>query len=135
MQIKTNAIILFLILLMIALSAYAYYEDLTDIGICIIGEGCSEVRHSVYSIIPLLNIKVSLFGLISSAILFLVFINKNKSKFLKKTFPILTFIGALFAIYFIYTQLFLIKAICSTCILIDITMLIIAALVLFTIRR
>jgi len=133
MKIKTNTIISLLILIMIALSAYAYYEDLTDIGICIIGQGCSVVRYSEYS--EIFGIKVSLFGLISSAIFFLVFLNKKKSEFLKKVFTILTFIGALFAIYFIYTQLFLIKAICSTCIIIDITMLIIAALVLFTIRR
>ncbi len=133
MKIKTSTIISLLILLMTALSAYAYYEDLTDIGVCLIGEACSVVRYSEYSTI--FGIKVSLFGLITSIILFLIFINRNKYKFLKEILPIIILTGALFAIYFISIQLFVLKAICSTCILIDITMLIIAALVLFTLKR
>ena len=132
---KTNTIISILILAMLALSAYSYYEDLHDTGICIVGEGCSEVRHSEYSTLPIINMKLSLFGILSSTILFIILIIKNKYSFLKKAFPILIYIGALLAIYFLYTQFFIIKALCSTCISIDAMMIILAAFVFYTNQR
>lgn len=117
---------------MLALTAYSYYEDLTGSEICIVTEGCSLVRHSAYSTI--LGIKVSLFGLIASIALLALFLNK-KHKVAKNLFPILAYIGSLFAIYFISVQLFVIKAICSTCLIVDIVVIIIAALVFYNQKR
>ena len=133
MKIKIRSIIFFFILIGTILSFYSYYEDLILPEICLFDQGCSIVRHSEYA--TLFGMKVSLLGSIAFVLYMGLFLLAGKRREYEKLFLIATLIGGAFSVYFIYTQLVILKAICSTCILIDITMLIIAALVLFTIRR
>ncbi|MAG37966.1 hypothetical protein CMI45_01090 [Candidatus Pacearchaeota archaeon] len=129
MKIKIKSIILILILINIALSGYSYYEDLTMSEICLLDQGCSIVRHSEYS--TLFGAKVSLLGGIAFIVYLLIFLSSEKSPKLKQSFVTLTILGTIFAPYFIYVQLFILKAICLSCIAIDTIMIIISALVLY----
>ncbi len=114
-----------LILIAIGVAAYLLYEDKTGSQVCIIGEDCSIVRNSEYS--QIFGIKVSTFGLISTIALLLIhylaFIKKIPYKFFLWT----AYIGAAFAIYFLYLQFFVIKAVCSYCVSIDSAILLIFA--------
>jgi uncharacterized membrane protein len=121
-----NKVLLALILIEIILTAILVFQDLTNQdGFCVAG-GCDSVQNSVYG--KIFGVKLSVFGLASFLILLLIFIYERKIK--EDTFLTLSTIGAAFATYFIYLQAFTLKQICSVCIVIDSTAILIFLLAL-----
>lgn len=116
-----------LILLALILSTYSYLTTNSNSTICLLGSTCDTVKSSVYG--NIFGISVSLFGVLSFVFFFFLFIFRNKHHHIKKSFFFATIIGTVFSLYFIYLQLFVLKAICTTCITIDGLMLIIFVLV------
>src|SRR3989344_1892701 len=129
-----KGLILILILVNIVLSFYLIYEDITGkTGICLTGTGCQTVQNSTYS--SILGIKLSFLGVIASLSLLVLFILNHKKKISKIIFPIVACLGALFGLYFLFLQFFIIKAICSTCLAIDASTIVIALLSLYIYKK
>ncbi len=85
-----------------------------DSGVCLTGQACSIVQSSSYN--NLFGIPLAYFAIFSFALLAILLIYENKTKNL---LLYVSFLGALFAAYFIYLQAFVIKALCSQCLIID----------------
>ncbi len=85
---------------------------------------CYEVQTSKYE--TTFGIKNAYVGLIAFPILaILTFMHlKNPTKFKKQIITLGLSIGTLFALYFIYLQLFVLKALCKYCIVVDLGMII-----------
>ena len=116
-----------LILLALALSTYSYLETSSNSTICLLGSTCDIVKNSTYG--NIFGISVSLFGVFSFVFFFFLFLFRHKHHLIKKSLAFASIIGAVFSLYFIYLQLFVLKAICTTCITIDGLMLLIFVLV------
>ncbi len=129
-----KGLILILIIANIFLSSYLVYQDITKIdGFCLTGQGCKIVQTSEYS--SLFGIKLAYLGLsffILSLVIYLLTLN-NKIK--KKYFLAISSISALFALYFLFLQFFIIKALCSTCLAIDIFAIIIFITSLLNLKK
>jgi len=126
-KVLLNWIIMVLIVLELVLAASLSYRAAYNQNLCLFGEqvNCSDVQNSAYG--QLFGIKISYLALLGFVgLLTLFLINDN-------LFLIATIIGALGAAYFIIIQTVVLKQTCSTCLLLDITMLIL--LVLVTINR
>ncbi len=128
-----KGLILILILVEIFMSSFIIYTSNKTTDFCLTGENCKLVQNSEYSYF--LGIKLSYLGLLSSLILIITFYLTEKNKIKSRYFIALTIIGSLFALYFIYLQFFIIKAICSNCLIFDIGMLIIATLSLYSYNK
>jgi len=85
--------------------------------------GCSIVQNSQYK--KTLGINNSYFGIIAFTILITITIShmQNPKRYKKIFLTSLTIISALVAIYFIYLQIFVIKAFCTYCMIVDIGVL------------
>ena len=82
---------------------------------CTLTDGCDEVTNSKYS--QLFNIPVALLGMLyylSVLILSLLYFDTKNPKLGKLILP-LTCAGLLASAWFVYAQIFLIKAICQYC--------------------
>jgi len=96
---------------------------------CVIFDGCNEVANSEYRLI--LGLPVALYGVIYYfGILFigLLYLDDPSRKFPNifkllsvKFLPIYTLIGFVMTLRFVYLQLFVIKAICSYCMMSAVT--------------
>lgn len=112
-----------LLILMILISFIGFF-DATFLTIqhyrdgilpCVVFEGCEQVTTSKYSTIG--NIPISLFGMIYYLIILIstiiYFDNKNKKAFLLiGYFPV---VGFVISMFLLYLQLFIIKALCTYC--------------------
>ena len=114
------AICFLLIIFELGLAVYLTYESNTFGNLCVAGKGCDLVQNSSYAY--LFGIKLAYIAIVAFVFLLITFF------FSKKIFALVSIIGSLFAIYFISIQLFVLKHICSTCILIDSTMIVISIL-------
>lgn len=114
-----------LIILNLFLSSYYAYQDITNQNpLCLTGSSCLDVRNSQYS--ELFGMKLSMFGVISFLALLIIYILENQKRIPYRFFMIPTILGALFAIYFLSLQFFVIQKVCSTCFIIDSTAILIA---------
>ena len=86
--------------------------------------GCYEVQTSEYE--EIFGIKSSFFGMICFSILFGFIISEIKTpkKYKRKLIFLGIILSSIFAIYFIYLQLFVIKEFCKYCLIVDIGILI-----------
>ena len=93
--------------------------------------GCYKVQTSNYE--KMLGIKNSYIGVVVfGGLSILTFIHlRNPKKYRKNLINLGIFFGFLFALYFIYIQIFKIEALCRYCITIDIGAIINLALILF----
>lgn len=127
--------ILSLVLLEVVLTGLLVYGDITGgaTGFCVSGEfaNCETVQNSIYG--EIFGMKMSVFGLVSFLALLVVFVYEKRIK--EGTFLVLAFIGAIFAGYFIYLQLVVLKQICSTCMVIDGTAILIFFLTFFAKKK
>ena len=139
---KISAIISALIILLIALSAVLAYTTFTTTGFCLINTNenfgsCNTVQNSEYG--KILGIKVAYFGLLAFVALLALRVlslgNWRYKQNAHEIYFIAIILGTLFAFYFIYLQLFVIKSICSTCIVLDATMLLVALLSLIELKQ
>lgn len=127
--------ILLLVLLLIALasSAVLAFEPLSVV--CNAEQGCALVQNSVYA--HTLGIKNSIYGvgifsLLSFLALFQIFRHSNKTeKFLK--FSLI--IGSAVAIYFLILQVFVLKAYCKYCIVVDLSVILALFVMYFPKRK
>ena len=133
MKINIKKAILFFSVLALFLSIYIAYETASNSQICVIGKGCSVVQNSEYN--ALFGIKLAYLGLIAFIVLLLISLLVHKKRLSEKYFTLSTILGSIFAIYFIFLQVFIIKALCSSCLAIDSIMIIIFILELLRIKR
>lgn len=133
--IKIDTVIAALIVVNLLLGIYLSYSYSVGSpeGLCLVKAGnalsCADVQNSTYG--TYFGFKLAHWGLAAFTILLMLFLYLKFSKN-KKTARILflasTSIGALIALYFISIQLFVLKAICSTCMTIDTSTIIIFVL-------
>jgi len=97
-------------------ASYLTVKNLTGDSItCTLTDGCDEVTNSEYS--QLFGIPVALLGMLyylSVLILSLLYFDTKNPKLGKLILP-LTCVGLLASAWFVYAQIFLIKAICQYC--------------------
>lgn len=131
-KITAKKILLALIALLVIFSGINFY--LSNSSACIVGSttACADVQNSEYG--KILGIKVSLIGLIAFIFLLFVYIGSMKEGKYKDNFYeiylIAVIIGFAASLYFISLQLFVLKATCINCMIIDGTMLLVALLTL-----
>jgi len=130
MRIKKFDIILgFLILAEIALSIYIGISANGNTAFCSIGTDCEAVQNSIYGTI--FGIKLAWFGVLCFSILFILFLIARIRKKLYWMFGAASLIGAVFAVYFIGLQLFILKKFCNNCIIIDSIMILMFIIMVF----
>ena len=118
-------IILAFICLEILLTLTILISNFNSIDLCIGGTDCNTVQNSEYGKIA--GVRLSLWGFtafISLLLIYLSVIYYERGYILYKK---ATLLGACISIYLIYLQLFIIKKICSSCLAIDVLMIIICA--------
>ncbi len=110
-----NRIIFILALIGIAIAAYVTQSFLRDVGIVCISSGCELVRKSPASY--LWGIPVPAVGLVGYAVIaILAFLRtSSKNKNLLKGLLGMTAFGVAFTLWFTYTELFVIKGVCTWC--------------------
>ncbi len=125
---KVDSIIFLLIAFNLILSIYLIASS-PEFGFCIIGTSCLSVQNSEYGKIA--GISVSWIGVFAFSYLFIVkFLSKNNLKF-KRLFLAASLLGAIISLWFLYAQFIILKSLCSTCLIIDITMIIIFSLAFY----
>ena len=133
-------VIFALLILLTIFSIYLAVAESSDSAVCLINSensNCQTVQSSKYG--KILDFKVSNLGAIAITILLLTYLLANKKgkhqKRFHKSYILFTTIGALFALYFLYIQFFIIKQICSTCLVIDNTIILISVLSYIDFKR
>ena len=115
---------IFLLVFIIGLisSIVLYSNSLT--GICDPGKGCDVVNSSVYG--KTFSVSNSLFGILifSFMIALTLFHIKKPNKHTRKIIHLAIILGSAVALYFLYLQLFVIKAICNFCLLVDVGLIV-----------
>lgn len=125
---KYDLILGFLILFEIFLCLYIANTG-SHSYLCVTGSGCSSVQNSIYGM--LFGIKLAWFGVISFSILFLLFLLARFKNCLYWPFFICSIIGALFSIYFMSLQAFVLREFCKECMTIDVIMILMFIIVVF----
>jgi uncharacterized membrane protein len=122
-----------LLISLILFSTYLAVAEHYSSTVCLLGSDnsdCKIVQNSKYG--KVLGFKVSTIGPIAISILFLTFmLSLKKSKYkqnFKELFYLFLIIGTASSLYFIFLQIFILKQICSTCIIIDISIIAVALL-------
>jgi uncharacterized membrane protein len=115
-----NFAIIALILLEIIVCASLAYKNTQGKNMCIAASGCDAVQESAYG--KVFGIKLPFLGIFAFLILLgAFFINKN-------LFFAFSILGGGISVYLISVQIFILKEICSSCMLIDSSMLAITLL-------
>ena len=124
-----------LILFIISLISSAILSFGPTSGICEPGEGCEIVHNSKYN--STFGIQNSHFGV--AIFLFMTLFTyshiKKPMKYKKNIINLGIIFGSITAVYFIYLQQFVIGAYCKYCMVIDVSMLIALAIIIFTKRK
>lgn len=115
---RINRIIFILAIIGIIIAAYVTQSFIRKVGIVCVSSGCELVRKSPASYIY--GIPVPSVGLVGySIIAILAFIrttiNDQRSKILLKGILGMTAFGVAFTSWFTYTEIFVIKGICTWC--------------------
>jgi uncharacterized membrane protein len=107
---------------------YLYYNK-AETSFCVTGSSCDIVRLSAYS--SIVGIPVSLIGLIGFFALFLITVSNISDRIKWLTLYFISLPGLVFSIYLTYVEIFVLKAICSFCLLSAIVITAIFIAVLF----
>jgi uncharacterized membrane protein len=107
---------------------YLYYNK-AETSFCVTGSSCDIVRLSGYSSID--GIPVSLIGLIGYFGLFIITVSNIPDRIKWLTLYFISLPGLVFSIYLTYVEVFVLKAICSFCLLSAIVITAIFILILF----
>ncbi len=123
MKNKTKYTII-LVIMIIATITSLILSTMTIEQACGDDAGCSIVQTSKYE--TTFGIKNAHIGIITFPILAIlaIFELKRKSKYRKRLIQIGIIIGSAFAIYFLYLQIFVLKALCKYCLIVDLGVLI-----------
>ena len=125
---KYDIILGLLIILEIGLSTYIGFSA-DDSFLCNIGSSCDTVQNSIYG--TLFGIKLAWFGVVCFSILFILFLIARVNKKMYWMFFLASVIGALLAIYFIVLQMFVLRQICTECVIIDGIAILMLVIVIF----
>ncbi|MEK6938080.1 MAG: vitamin K epoxide reductase family protein [Nanoarchaeota archaeon] len=114
-----NWLILVLIILEIVLSASLVYQSWQGSNLCIVGNpaSCNDVQSSSYN--DIFGIKITYLAFFAFIALLVLYFSKEN------WFLFCAGIGTLGALYFLFIQFFVLKTVCSTCLLVDGVMMII----------
>ncbi len=115
-----------LILIEAILSFFVYTQIRAHKPFCILGNGCNIVQNSAYS--SIFGINVSLFGTLCFAALFVLYVWAHNNQQRYRWYLAAVVLGSLVSLYLLILQFFIIKSVCSSCVVIDILMLIIMGL-------
>ena len=115
---------IFLVIFILALISSILITANASTGLCKPGNGCDTVNSSVYG--TTFGIKNSVYGIfIFSFMIFLTLIHiKKPNRHTRRILHLLVIIGSLIALYFMYLQFFVIKAMCEFCLVVDIGLLV-----------
>ena len=130
---RKNNFLLFLIIFEIIITAYLLFSGTGNSYLCLDNSSCSSVQNSIYG--KIFGVKLSLFGSLSFIILLSAYLLMIKGRIKYEKFLFLGIIGLILALYFIYLQIFVLKEICSSCMVIDIGMIMIFFLILWDYRK
>lgn len=127
---KLNRVIFILSIIGVVMAIYVLQSFLRQSPIVCVNQGCELVRKSHYSY-PF-GIPVPAFGLIGYSLLVIFTFLRTTSQDKRLLYPILgiSIFGILFVTWFTYTELFIIKAICTWCAISAVNMYIIFFLTL-----
>lgn len=127
---KLNRIVFILSIIGVVMAIYVLQSFLRQSPIVCVNQGCELVRKSLYSY-PF-GIPVPAFGLIGYSLLVLFTFLRTTSKDKRLLYPVLgiSVFGLLFVTWFTYTELFIIRAICTWCAISAVNMYIIFFLTL-----
>lgn len=115
-----------LILVELILSAYVAYTSATGADFCLSGSSCTAVQNSPYG--QFLGIKVSIWGALAFLVLLATYLWSRGHYPRYRWYFSATLIGTLVSLVFIGIQLFILKQVCSSCMVVDTLMLLVAAL-------
>jgi uncharacterized membrane protein len=107
---------------------YLYYNK-AETSFCVTGSSCDIVRLSAYS--SIVGIPVSLIGGVGYFLLFIVAVSNTSDRTKWLTLYFISLPGLVFSIYLTYVEIFVLKAICSFCLLSAIVITAIFIVVLF----
>jgi len=107
---------------------YLYYTN-TETGFCVTGSSCDIVRLSAYS--SVVGIPVSLIGLIGYFLVFIIVVSTISDRIKWLILYFVSLPALVFSIYLTYVEVFVIKAICSLCLVSAIVITAIFIVVLF----
>lgn len=134
---QANRIIFFLSLVGIIIAVYVLQSFLRDAPIVCINSDCETVRKSPYS--WLFGIPVPGYGLVGYTILaILSFFRTTSAALHKKLLPWIVGIatgGVVFVAWFTYTELFVIRGICTWCAVSAVNMITIASIAWIAYRK
>ena len=126
-------IIFYSIAFLFAFSAYLAIAEYSGSTFCLTNSdasNCQTVQNSEYG--SIFGFKVSTFGPIAFAVLLIFyFLANKKSKYRQNFYEVyllMAILGFLFSIYFLAIQFFVLKQICSTCLVIDFGMIFVGIL-------
>ena len=113
---KIDKIITVILILEVVLCIYSAVTTSSNSLLCSVKQSCDLVQASPFS--HVLGIKLSIVAIFAFMILLFCWIERDK-KFFQKAYFIMSLVGASLAIIYISLQVFIIRAICESCIIID----------------
>lgn len=116
--------VLWIILGQLLLSAYLMYEKAQSAVFCVVGQSCDAVQQSAYG--TLWGFDVSMLGLIAFGLLLITYVTQHHHRYNRRLYLMGIAFGVIGALYFIGIQAFVLRAYCSTCMVIDVSMLVVA---------
>lgn len=129
-----KAFLLILLLGLLIFTAYTAYEEAKNGGVCmVVANGvsdCNSVQNSEYN--SIFGIKLLHLGTIAFTALILLYLATLYEHTHRNTahtiFVWVSLLGSAMALYLIFLQVAVLKALCSFCIIVDVTMLLITLL-------
>lgn len=115
---KLNRIIFVLAIIGIVIAAYVTQSFVRKVGIVCVTSGCEAVRKSPASYlwgIPVPSVGLLGYSIIAILAFLRTTINDQRSKNLLKGILGMTAFGVAFTTWFTYTELFVIKGVCTWC--------------------
>lgn len=91
---------------------------------CVVGNACDVVQQSIYG--ELFGVHVSTLGAIAFGLLLITHLTQHHHRYNRKLYLLGIVLGTIGALYFIGIQMFILRAYCSTCMVIDGSMLLVA---------
>ena len=114
--------IIVLILVNLIFSGIIFYSSLQGNTFCTFGDSCGQVQNSSYN--SLFGIPLSLLGVLSFSFLLYLYVHGLRSIQAHYFFRLGVFAGFIFALYLIFLQFFILKAFCSSCMIVDVSSII-----------
>jgi len=123
---KIDKFITAILIIEILLCIYSAFTTFSNNFLCSAKSGCDLVQASPFS--HVLGIKLSIIAIFAFLILLFCWLERDK-KFFNRAYFIMSLVGAGLAIIYISLQIFIIRAICESCVIIDILAIILYILI------